>query len=203
MSKHICEESRRISISWIKKRGYLTHGNCSGIVWTSSDGSKSDINYQIDLSNPSPSMRLMYTVTFHWDGEKKDFDYKIPIMKQNCFFGGFRWWFVCPLFLNGVYCGKRTGTLYNYSNGYYGCRICTRRAYRSQNERKDGYFGGFTCALDLLEAKDALRIKYYKGQPTKRYERLNRKMSKFEHRLNTQDPFLNMVKRERKFRDAH
>lgn len=199
MSKRICEESRRISLSWLKKNGYMNHSHYGGIVWTSSDGSKNDINYWIDISGSSPSIRLIYTVTFRWEGVKKDFDYHVPLVTQNCFFGGFRWWFICPLYKNGVYCGKKAGNLYFGSNGYYGCRICTRMAYRSQNESRRGYFGRLSKALDIIEARDNIRIKYWKGQPTKRYQRLCRKaLQSFPYLQNSEHELLETVAEERK-----
>jgi hypothetical protein len=47
-------------------------------------------------------------------------------------FGGLRWWFVCPLTVNGRPCGRRVGKLYLPPAGrYFGCRHCHDLTYTS------------------------------------------------------------------------
>jgi hypothetical protein len=55
-------------------------------------------------------------------------------------FGGLRWWFVCPLAVNGRDCGRRVGKLYLPDGArYFGCRRCHDLVYRSsQQARKPG-----------------------------------------------------------------
>jgi hypothetical protein len=48
-------------------------------------------------------------------------------------FGGLRWWFICPLTVNGVACGRRVGKLYLLGR-YYGCRHCHGLTYTSCQE---------------------------------------------------------------------
>ncbi len=50
-------------------------------------------------------------------------------------FGGQRWWFTCPITINGVACNHRVGKLYlpPYAK-YFGCRHCHRLSYRSCQE---------------------------------------------------------------------
>ncbi len=45
-------------------------------------------------------------------GEKTDYDYRIPLATTPCNLGGVRWWFICAVSKNGVYCGRRVGKLY-------------------------------------------------------------------------------------------
>jgi hypothetical protein len=44
--------------------------------------------------------------------------------------GGLRWWFTCPLMVNGVPCGRRVRKLHRRAR-YFGCRICHDLTYRS------------------------------------------------------------------------
>ncbi len=46
-----------------------------------------------------------------------------------------RWWFACPLVVNGRACGRRVRMLYLPPNGrYFGCRGCHDLTYRSCQE---------------------------------------------------------------------
>jgi hypothetical protein len=56
-------------------------------------------------------------------------DVQVPLTKTPCYFGGFRWWFICPD------CGKRMAILYKprYSN-FFLCRQCHNLTYKSCQE---------------------------------------------------------------------
>ncbi|MBD3272982.1 hypothetical protein GF385_01365 [Candidatus Dependentiae bacterium] len=56
--------------------------------------------------------------------EKKHF-YKIPFERQKCNYGGYRYYFHCPL------CDKRMRKLY-FTNGAFLCRKCLNLGYYSQ-----------------------------------------------------------------------
>ncbi len=50
-------------------------------------------------------------------------------------FGGVRWWFVCPLVINGRLCRRCVQKLYLPPRGrYYGCRHCYNLTYTSSQE---------------------------------------------------------------------
>jgi hypothetical protein len=94
--------------------------------------------------------------------------------------GGKRWWFVCPWYKNGVYCGKRVGTLYKDGDNF-ACRHCYNLTYKSKKEnRKNKYFPLFSIfdidkKIQDLETK--IKKRTYKGKPT----RLQRKLLKLYH----------------------
>ena len=80
------------------------------------------------------SLRLSYTVTNSVD-ETRDVDYRIALDTTPCNFGGQRYWFICPLTVNGRDCGRRVGKIYLPPNGiYFGCRHCYNLTYRSCKE---------------------------------------------------------------------
>lgn len=56
--------------------------------------------------------------------------YSIGLVATPCYFGGKRWWFICPLMKDGVVCGRRAGKLY-LGEKYLGCRHCYSLTYRS------------------------------------------------------------------------
>jgi len=58
---------------------------------------------------------------------------RIPVDLQTSpvHFGGFRWWFTCPLICNDVPCRRRVAKLYAARSPYFGCRQCMGLAYES------------------------------------------------------------------------
>ena len=133
------EECKSLDISWLNRQGYLCGFWRGTIQWTNALGEvKSSIGIEISASREEfgvDYVRLMYTVTNCGTGEKEDLDYKIQLDCTRCHFGGFRFWFVCPLWVNGRYCGRRVGKLYLPGNAtYFGCRHCYNLTYRSCKE---------------------------------------------------------------------
>jgi hypothetical protein len=78
-----------------------------------------------------PWIRLFYTITRTHD----KMDYRIRLTTTSPYFGGLRWWYICPLSVNGRSCHRRIGKLYlpNYAR-FYGCRHCYELTYRSCQE---------------------------------------------------------------------
>jgi hypothetical protein len=50
--------------------------------------------------------------------------------------GGLRWWFTCPVVVNGEPCGRRVQKLYlpPHQGPYFGCRHCYHLGYDSRNQ---------------------------------------------------------------------
>lgn len=65
-----------------------------------------------------------FDITFS-DGPLKNENYQLKVDKQKCNFGGFRYYFLCPL------CTKRMRKLYSYL-GFLLCRNCLNLSYQSQ-----------------------------------------------------------------------
>jgi hypothetical protein len=70
----------------------------SSIVWTFSytDEQAAWISFHADLGGERGRVRLPYTTTRPWSGEKRQSDYWIDLATTPQPFGGRRWWFVCP-----------------------------------------------------------------------------------------------------------
>ena len=122
-------------------------------------------------------MKVSYTVTDRHTDKETDYDYKINLTTTPCHFGGIRYWFVCPFSRNGVYCGRRVGTLYLASGGdYFGCRHCYDLSYESRNEPRFARFGGIGYPLVVERKIDELysQIKRWtwRGRPTRKVRRL-------------------------------
>lgn len=185
---------KRVQIWWLKKYGYLDGWKSGSIVWTSGyDESKSSVGIVGMTGDGGDYIRFYYTQT-NWDtGEKKDFDYKVKLTTTYCNYGGKRYWFICPLIRNGVYCGRRVGVLYK-AGDYFGCRHCHDLTYSSKKENHHGKMYYLFRVLDVETKVEKIQEKMkrwtYAGKPTRkmrRIMRLHRGLEPFIDILNEND----------------
>jgi hypothetical protein len=178
--KDTVEDCRSVSISFLKKHDYLNESSrrSGAISWKNCYGEKtSSIGIVVSTFEGEKYVRFYYTVTDRSSGEKADYDYKVALTTTPCNFGGVRYWFICPLSRNGVYCGRRVGKLYKAPGGdYFGCRHCYNLSYESRNESRLGRFGGLGFPLKVESQIERLygEIKRwtYRGRPTKKAQKL-------------------------------
>ena len=180
MAKSVCEDYNSISISFLKKYDYFCGRKSGSITWSRGGNPCGGISITVTTEEyfaPIPNMQLSYIHT-DWLGEKTELDYQVQITTTPCHFGNKRYWFICPLIKNGQRCGRRIGTL--YGGKYFGCRQCHELSYRSQRENYNGIWNvlGISLYNDFEAQEKAIRVKYWKGEPTKRYARLLRKMAR-------------------------
>jgi hypothetical protein len=103
------------------------------VTWSRGGEPIGNISYRVIGGEEPESLRLIYTITKHDSGEKKDLDYPVRLTTTPLPWGGQRYWFICP----AVGCGRRVNVLYLAPGGeYFACRHCYRLSYRS---RQDGY----------------------------------------------------------------
>ncbi len=85
--------------------------------------------------------------------------YPLAVTWTHPHYGGRRWWWICPLVVDGVYCRRRVGKLYLPPGGqYFGCRHCYQLAYTSsQDSRKPDHLARLLNldpeAIRLLERR--------------------------------------------------
>ncbi len=184
-AKTAVEQATQLSIFKVKEFGLLKGYSASTLTWTHKASGKQDsIGIIVDIED-EPYVKVNYTVTDRSTGEETDYDYRINLTTTSCYFGGVRYWFICPLSVNGVYCGRRTGTLYLASGGnYFGCRHCYNLSYESRNESRLGRFGQLGYLLkaegQIEELSSRVKRSFYAGRPTRKYRRLIR----MQNRLN-------------------
>lgn len=174
--KNEADGLRKITIYKLKEWGYFKGRMNGTLTWTSNwDDSQSSVRIQIVISEKEKYLRIWYTQTNDETDEKKEFDYKIPLVKNKCNLGGKRYWFICPWYRNGTYCGRRVGVLYK-GGDYFACRHCYNLSYASKNENRRYKLFGFGQVLDLErkieELELTIKTKFYNGRPTRRYKRL-------------------------------
>lgn len=164
---------KKVEIWWLKNYGYLGGWKSGSIVWTSGfDGSESSIGI-VGMTSDN-YVRLYYTQTDS-DGKKEDFDYKVRLTTTPCKYGGQRYWFICPLTVNGNHCGKRVGVLYK-AGDYFGCRHCHNLIYSSQKENRSYKMRYLFRILEVETKVEKIREKmkrsFYAGKPTRKMRRI-------------------------------
>ena len=138
--RNTVEECRSFDIPWLSRHGYFQGGFRSGVIqWKNAAGEvTSSIGIEVTVGDFGASAgyaRLSYTETSRWSKEKKDLDYTIELVTTPCNFGGYRFWFICPLIVDGYPCRRRVGKLYLPPGGtYFGCRHCHNLTYECQKE---------------------------------------------------------------------
>ena len=157
-SRKTVSECKTIDVFWLNKHDYFSGYKSGGIEWkrggkvTSSIGievnvlSAGDRRFRSTADNPAVSnfpdnsyMRLYYTQTNRFTGEKTELDYKVKLVTTPCNLGGVRYWFICSLVVDGKSCLRRVGKLYLPPGGkYFGCRHCYDLTYESC--KKSGSF---------------------------------------------------------------
>jgi len=170
------EECMSISIKWLSQHDYFCGYKTGGIEWKNSQGEVTNsIGIQVSIDERYPEknyLRIFYTQTNRDTKEKKEYDYRIPIISTSCNYGGVRYWFRCPLSVNGKYCGKRVAKIYLPPSGkYFGCRTCHNLTYRSCKEhdkRIDGilkdpylfmkYMNSNNCSQNILALKAGFKL---------------------------------------------
>lgn len=175
---------KQVSVSFLKKHGYLNPGWRSGnITWSWYGEKRGSVGIESSIDEGEQYVKFFYTQTDRNTGEKKDFDYKIPLTTAPCHFGGKRYWFICPWYANGVYCGRRVGVLY-LGGDYFACRRCYDLTYHSRNLSGISKVAGQTISIPELEKLEGeVKRKYYAGKMTRKYRRYLKKENKSFYQL--------------------
>ena len=164
--KATADESCRLKISYLRKRGMLTGEEAfEKISWTSSmTGKVTTVLLLVDVTN-EPLAILMYTLTDR-DGNKTDYKYAVSLVTTPCNFGGVRYWFGCPS------CGRRVAVLYLAPGDvYFRCRHCNNLSYRSRNRCPVETFGHTSREIDKLRSQ--IKRWTWRGRPTRKVRRLH------------------------------
>lgn len=130
----IIEDGLRLDINQLLRVGLIrpmaSRYNAT-LIWrdVATGEARSRISYTSHLEEASGRLRLVYTVTRGWSGEKHSLDYTIRLTTTPCRFGGRRWWFLCPL------TNRRVSKLYLPQRASkFAAREAYRIAYRCQRE---------------------------------------------------------------------
>jgi len=124
--KVTAEES--ISFGLVAFRGRIYPRSSGSLAWTRAGKVTASVRYSVAW-DPVPTLTLIY--------HRGETDVRIPIRLDTTYpaLGGLRWWFTCPLIVDGVPCNRRVGKLFLPPQAkYFGCRHCHRLTYRSSQK---------------------------------------------------------------------
>jgi len=188
--KDTVEDCTKLSIFKLKEFGLLTGFHGTGLTWTRKlSGHTNSIGIVVDVLD-EPYVKLNYTITDRNSGQKTDYDYKVQLTTTPCNLSGVRYWFICPLFTNGVYCGRRVARIYKAPCAvYFGCRHCYNLSYESRNESHLGRFGQLGYLLkaerQIEGLESQIKRNFYGGRPTRKFRRLSMLQNKLNAYLNS------------------
>ncbi|MGE3511471.1 MAG: hypothetical protein AB7N65_21585 [Vicinamibacterales bacterium] len=117
--------------------GWLSWTNTATGERTASAG------YSREMHEDQVILWLRYTTTRR-NGKKHDIEERVELQTTPSAVGGVRWWFTCPLVVNGRSCERRVGKLYlPPGSRYFGCRHCHDLTYTScqESHQYDRLFG--------------------------------------------------------------
>jgi hypothetical protein len=135
------EECQSISTVYLNQNNFLNGGmHIVNLTWNRWGEKRGSVGLQV--STLDKFVRFYYTQTDRFSGQKTDLNYVVKLVSTPCYFGGHRWWFICPIVSNGKACNRRVGVLYMGRGEYFGCRHCYNLTYKCQKERGkyDRYF---------------------------------------------------------------
>ena len=196
------DEVRSMDILDLQRKKVFSRG--SGVTWTSSWSRNGEvvasISYRVESREDGPSgLRFMYTITSNDSGEKKDYNYIIPVVSTSCNYGGKRWWYICPLIVNGRSCLRRCRIVYMPSGSeYFGCRECYQLTYESRQRHRENFYEGFEKPYNAAESarKELGRVRSWKKKE-KLWQQLSRAhaaIESFENNLTRQIPKIHKEK---------
>jgi hypothetical protein len=146
MSKIEADGLRQISVTELKKLGFLSNGRNSGIIKLKSISARRNGKADIEVSTRIGNMHLHMRYTEADD--QNVYDYMIQLTTTPCGSGGgVRYWFICPTWQ----CQQRVGTLYLGDDGF-ACRHCYDLTYASRNVSKK-YRDMFKIDYDTIEER--------------------------------------------------
>lgn len=165
------EEVPHLTISTLSQKGFLNKSMKGTITWYCDKTVTAEINVLSEISQ-SPFITLSYK---YWGEERK---YRVELENRKSNLGkGIHWYFICPA------TNRRCRKLYCV-NGFFLHREAFKQIafYRSQTESKS--WRELSRVLNRRYNRDEFEKElesksfktYYKGEFTKRYLRLMRKM---------------------------
>ena len=183
MAKQEADNIKKIATSFLKKNDFFQGWRSGMITWTHGySGDKNSVSIEVSTLECDKYLRIYYTQTDRNTEEKKDFDYKIPLINTPCHYGGKRYWFICPWYKNGVYCGRRVGVLYK-DGDYFACRHCYELTYSSKKKNRKYKHYPLFFALDIRmkieELEKEIKRRYYANKPTKKQRKLSQMYGQF------------------------
>jgi hypothetical protein len=125
----VVEGTTSLDVMQLARAGYLPGPRSGNWQWSSSGATTASIQ----IKGGRELVTLEYRVRVgsdDWQTVRQD----VPIRWSPCRFGGERPWFMCDVFADGTYCGRRVAKLYG-AGRLFACRHCYCLGYATQRDR--------------------------------------------------------------------
>lgn len=152
--KTVVEDCRVLDLGALLRDGRVVPGQLAfgSLHWTNAhtNEERGSVSFVSGGGPDGAFLRLRYRLV----NREGDVDERLQLVSTPCHWGGFRWWFTCPLEAHGRPCGRRVGKLYlPPGRRLFGCRHCYNLTYTSVQEhdkRVDFYRRNPEAALEAL-----------------------------------------------------
>ena len=104
-----CESCPSIDVRQWHREGRLYPGQHFSCSWARGGEPAGSITVQVECAAVLLSYRSCYSGSDDW----KSIQQRVPIRLTACHLGGVRPWFVCSVYSDGRYCGRRAAILYS------------------------------------------------------------------------------------------
>ena len=123
------EESLHLDVNLLVREGTIRkQSQTSGMIsWDRPIGNKPSIGFEAQCFMENGYMRLQYAVT-SLAMQAQAVSYNVELFSTRPYFGGIRWWFICP----NPDCNSMVAKLYQPPGAnYFLCRTCQNLTYQS------------------------------------------------------------------------
>ena len=141
-TKPRAEDCLGLCVNYMNRCGLLDEGMEGRLWWTRHGSEIAAIGYR--------TAGGVLTLDYAFRDEPVTIPVRLTYTTPN--YGGRRPWFVCPLAVGDVPCGRRVGKLYGRGR-LFGCRHCHDLSYESAQEAHAGERLFAACGLDPRGAK--------------------------------------------------
>jgi hypothetical protein len=164
-SKTTVEDCLVLSLARLMKDKTIRPGGhyYLAVGWSNSTSSEktSSIGLELKLEATSGTAHLRYKRT----RDNECVEEPVPLTTTALPWGGYRWWFTCPLVVSGRYCVRRVGKLYLPPGArYFGCRRCYDLTYTScqESHKYDRLYRdlGKPAGLSAAQVKQMMEQRY-------------------------------------------
>jgi hypothetical protein len=124
-----CESCTSIDVRQWHREGLLCRGHNFSCSWRCGGEPAGSITVRVE----SDAVVLNYRASSWGSNDWKSIQQRVPIRLTACHLGGVRPWFVCSVYCNGRYCGRRAAILYG-AGELFACRRCYGLSYASQQQ---------------------------------------------------------------------
>jgi hypothetical protein len=154
------EQCTSINTKFLNDHNFFNGKVRNGVLtWSVNKRETGCVRIEVSTTPGDQFIRFQYTHTDRRSNEKNDLDYKARLEWTSCYFGGRRWWFICPLGTDDGACNRRVGALHLANGIYFGCRHCYDLTYRSCKENHQGDSILKRSGIDPKGFREFLKIK--------------------------------------------